>query len=390
MSDSSNPKPAMSVNSPQGDSILIFFGEAGTSEQQSRAEKLLSLTLNNTHHDDAKRSILRSAYQEFIDPGIKERKFAIGAYEATELKQLRDEEVPEYLFHRYRYLINPREKLIDDYPPVLQIEPSSICNFRCVFCYQTDKSFTRRSNGHMGTMDTRLFKNIIDQIEGNIGFITLASRGEPLLAKNLGEMLAYTSGKFSNVKLNTNASLLTEARAHEILSANVHTVVFSVDAAEEPLYSQLRVNGSLDVVYRNIEMFKEIKCKHYSSNPTITRVSGVYVDPEAQNLDSMKRFWSGLVDQLAFVQYFPWENIYVAKPSNVSDACSDLWRRMFVWWDGRVNPCDSDFRSCLAVGSVKESKISQLWLSREYKQLRDKHVGNSRGEITPCSTCTMK
>ena len=103
-------------------------------------------------------------------------------------------------------------------------------------------------------MDINLFKNIIDAAEGNIEFLSLASRGEPLVSKAINEMLIYTEGKFLNLKLNTNASLLTEEKIHSILSGGVKTVVFSADAADEKLYSELRVNGNLKTVLKNIEL----------------------------------------------------------------------------------------------------------------------------------------
>ena len=62
------------------------------------------------------------------------------------------------LIHRYRYEIYPQLKVKDDYPPYLQIEPTSICNYRCVFCYQTDNTFNKRSQGHMGHMNFETFK----------------------------------------------------------------------------------------------------------------------------------------------------------------------------------------------------------------------------------------
>ena len=48
----------------------------------------------------------------------------------------------------------------------------------------------------MGTMEYQDFKNIIDNIENKIQFVTLASRGEPLVSKSFSKMLDYTSGKF--------------------------------------------------------------------------------------------------------------------------------------------------------------------------------------------------
>ena len=77
-------------------------------------------------------------------------------------------------------------------------------------------------------------------------------------------MLEYTTDKFLNLKINTNASLLNEKAIHAILSGGVKTVVFSADAADKELYAKLRVNGNLDTILRNIENFNKIKETKYS------------------------------------------------------------------------------------------------------------------------------
>ena len=84
----------------------------------------------------------------------------------------------------------------------------------------------------MGTMTIDVFKKIIDEIENKVEFVTLASRGEPLVSNNIEKMLEYTRDKFLNLKINTNASLLNETKIHAILSNNVKTIVFSADAAD--------------------------------------------------------------------------------------------------------------------------------------------------------------
>ena len=193
----------------------------------------------------------------------KEDEFKLTKNIVDELEVTEKIDWPKYLLHRYRYEIYPDKKIIDDYPPYLQIEPSSICNYRCVFCFETDKSFTNLKNGFMGTMKVELFKDIIDQAVGNVEFISLASRGEPLVAKDFDKMIQYTNDKFLNLKINTNASLLTEKKCHSILSSGVKTLVFSADAADEKLYSKLRVNGNLKKVLKNIEMFNSIRNRHY-------------------------------------------------------------------------------------------------------------------------------
>ena len=108
----------------------------------------------------------------------------------------------------------PKEKKIYDFPIYLLIEPVSACNLRCVMCFQIDESFTSDS-GFMGNMDLNLFKKTIDEaVEGGTKAITLASRGEPTLHPHLGEMLEYCKGKFFELKINTNATLLNEKLIH--------------------------------------------------------------------------------------------------------------------------------------------------------------------------------
>jgi len=324
----------------------------------------------------------------FQSENIDRPKLKLTSNVLKEIKTLTSEELPRYLVHRYRYEIYPELKTVDNFPPYLQIEPTSICNYRCVFCYQTDNNFNKRSTGFMGHMKLKTFKQIIDQAEGNIEFISLASRGEPLLCPEIKEMLSYTRNKFLNLKINTNASLLDEEMSHSILESGVKTLVFSADAADKKLYSELRVNGKLEKILKNIKRFKEIKKKHYSKSKIITRVSGVKVNKK-QDLDEMEKYWGGLVDQVAFVNYVPWENVYKSEFSEVSKPCSDLWRRMFVWWDGKVNPCDVDYKSELSSGNILNNNISYLWKSEKYNKLRKKHLEKMRNKIAPCNRCVV-
>jgi radical SAM protein with 4Fe4S-binding SPASM domain len=338
----------------------------------------------------AHRQIFNQVCKDLLDLDMPENpsRFSLSPNVVDEIATYLDSDLPRYLVHRYRYEVYPQLKILDEYPPYLQIEPSSVCNFRCVFCFETDPTFTDKSNGFMGQMTLDLFKYIIDQAEGNVEFLSLASRGEPMICKDIVPMLEYTQGKFLNLKLNTNASLLDEEKCHAILAGGVKTIVFSADAAEEPLYSKFRVNGKLSVILENIELFQKIRQTEYPNLPVITRVSGVKFSDE-QDLDSMQKVWGGLVDQVAFVQYNPWENVYSQPTNGLDKACSDLWRRMFVWWDGKANPCDVDYKSTLSQGSIKQFDLSELWQSSRYKELRADHINSKRESRKPCSACTV-
>ena len=103
----------------------------------------------------------------------------------------------------------------------------------------------------------------------------------------------------------------------------------------------------------------------------------------------MIKLWNGLVDQVAFVDYNPWENSYEKEPNNIEEPCSDLWRRMFIWWDGKVNPCDVDYKSALCVDNVKNDSVSKIWNSVKYQEYRNNHLRKLRSEMSPCKSCTV-
>ena len=87
-------------------------------------------------------------------------KFNLKSNVIAEINTIADSDLPRYLVHRYRYEIFPQTKTIDNFPPYLQIEPTSICNYRCVFCFETDETFTNKKNGYMGQMQLDLFKKL--------------------------------------------------------------------------------------------------------------------------------------------------------------------------------------------------------------------------------------
>ncbi len=103
----------------------------------------------------------------------------------------------------------------------------------------------------------------------------------------------------------------------------------------------------------------------------------------------MEKVWGEKVDQVAFVDYMPWENVYKSKHSGIQSPCSDLWRRMFVWWDGKVNPCDVDYKSELSVGNIKDNNLSDLWKSIKYNNLRKRHMSKLRKNTSPCNKCVL-
>ena len=315
-----------------------------------------------------------------------QNKFKINKHEINELKSIEEDNISRYLVYRYKYRFFSKEKRVGKFPPCLQIEPTSVCNFRCIMCYQSDKSFSNKSKGFMSNMSLDLYKKIIDEVEGKVEAITLASRGEPTLNKDFKKMLNYSNKKFLALKINTNASMLDENMIHAILSTDIQSIIFSVDAADKETYEKIRVNGKFDKIMKNLKLFAQIRKDHYSKSKHIVKMSGVKISKN-QSMKSMERQFKELADVIAFVNYSPWESAYDNEPNDLKHACKELWTRMFVWADGKVNPCDYDYKSVLSKWNAKDTSISDIWNSREYNDLRQKHLNKKRNTIEPCVRC---
>ena len=295
----------------------------------------------------------------------------------------------DYLIFRYKFKTYPKQKIVSEFPIYLLIEPVSACNLRCIMCFQIDDSFT--SNRElMGSMDLELFKKIIDEAEVNgTKAITLASRGEPTMHPKLDEMLEYCSDKFYEFKINTNATKLTEKLCHRILQSGVTDVVFSVDSYKKDDYERIRVGGIFETVLDNIKKFGEIRKEFYPNSKCATRVSGVRVDKEL-DMSEFKKFWEEYVDHVVLVQMENrWDTYHNPLEVGAESPCDYLWERMYVWFDGKCNPCDADYKSELELGSIKKNSLKEIWHNRRFSEIREKHIRNQRNSCYPCDRCPI-
>lgn len=349
-------------------SVEFLMSKKDFSEIDIQAKQLIQ------HSDE-----LRELREEKFTPSLSELEYL--------LKAPQNLWIP-YLSFRQKFNSLASKKVKTPFPLYVLIEPTSICNLRCVMCFQIDKSFGGEKS-FMGRMGLDLFRDIVDQAyEGGTKAITLASRGDPTLNKNLGTMLEYMKGKFLEIKLNTNGTLLTDELSRSILNNHVTDLVFSIDSYEKDNYEKIRKKAKFDIVVKNLKRFMEIRKTEFPNHRTTVRVSGVKVDVK-QDKNKFYQFWSELVDYSVLVDLQERWDTYnnTILPNEKLSPCGDLFERMYIWWDGKVNPCDVDYKSTLAVGNVNEQTIKEIWNGFQYSELREKHLNGLRSEYSVCSKC---
>ena len=362
--------------------VINILSNLSINKLKQEDQKILEdikLSFENLNQDDL----------SFINKTDVSNKFNLTIQELNWLSKNPQSNWIKYLIYRYKFKVYPKRKIVTDFPQYILIEPTSVCNLRCIMCFQVDRSFSSNKK-YLGYMNLDLFRNIIDQAKNNdCNAITLASRGEPTLHKNFDQISKILHDSYLlDCKLNTNATMLNEKKINEILSANFSEVIFSVDAGTKETYEKIRYKGKFDKVVNNIKLFNSIRDRNFKNSNTVTRIAGVKILDE-QDLEQMEGFWSNLVDEVSIKSASERWDSYNNKVNSIKDPCMNLWTRMYVWYDGTVNPCDFDYKSFLAVGNANENLLKDIWKNQKYNKLRENHLNNLRGKHNPCDRCPI-
>ncbi|MEK7590510.1 MAG: radical SAM protein [Patescibacteria group bacterium] len=301
----------------------------------------------------------------------------------------------KYLTYRYKLKKWANNFFLPDFAPVLHLESSLRCNLMCTMCYQSDsvlQSMIKESSAKHMKWD--LFTKIIDEASAlNCCAVVFAGRGEPTLNPRFSEMLKYCHEKgILDIKFNTNAMTMTEKMAREWLSMKTPlTIVFSVDAADKETFEKIRIGASFDKVVNNIKMFNRIRNDEFPDSPVRTRIHMVMFH-DKQDVKQAQDFWAPLVDEFSArnANCEQAGNVYQDGPKNVCPGkiCRAPFTRFYVWADGTVNPCESDYLSHLQIGSAYSESLRDLWNGPRMMKLRIAHMNGNKNNYYPCNGCS--
>ena len=291
---------------------------------------------------------------------------------------------PRYLAYRRRWMENPRNFVVEDFPIHLDIEATNRCNLKCVFC---DK-LPYLSPDEFGDMEYGLYTRVIDEgSEKGLCSIKLSYRGEPLLHSRLSDMIAYARKKgILDVYFNTNAMLLTESKSRELIEAGLIRISISVEGTDELAFEQARIGARFDRIKRNAETLLSLREAMGVDFPKV-RIQTVTLP--GIDLEEYSHYWSPYCDETAAIDYKEAEKR--DETLVASDwACPQLWQRMTIEWDGRIMPCNNDDYRHLSPGNVKDISIFNAWNAQVAKNARELHMHGRSHELLSCNGCPWR
>ena len=299
-----------------------------------------------------------------------------------------------------------------------------------------------------GFMKFELFKKIIDsaaELGEEWNEISPFWYGESLLHPQFPKFMRYLAEKntqhhiFRILGLHTNGILLEGENAEALLDSleafpGISKILFSLDAATEGTYSNIRRGGDFKRVLKNIDHFvNEIKRKEMNN----VRLAFQFIVQE-ENKDEAGDFlsyWSRYLDEkkipFRVSSDWGWGNfednhfaiffraldgsdeereknnqlhrevvsqlIPQAKPKNGGASkpvyphpCSSLFRSPFIQWNGEVSVCCADSAMTIKAGDFNKQSLKEIWHGRTITDMRLAHIlGDSSHFTMRCRSCSQ-
>ena len=152
-------------------------------------------------------------------------------------------------------------------PHKLQVEVTASCNLRCRMCIVRYRPTLPRS-ASMPLADLRRLLEAMPSVRE----LVLQGIGEPLLAPDLYEMVAFASRRGIFVEFNSNATLLTRRAGERLIDAGLSALHISLDGATKETYEFVRDGARFETVERNITGFMNLRRGRRAERPSVSLV----------------------------------------------------------------------------------------------------------------------
>jgi len=140
--------------------------------------------------------------------------------------------------------------------PVIVYNTTSVCNLKCMHCYTSSKCDLIEDE-----LTTNQAKNMLSQLADINCPVVLFSGGEPLLRKDIFQLLTHTRKLGIRSVLSTNGTLIDPETAKKIVDADVGYVGVSIDG-DENVHDKFRQSqGSFKAAIRGIENCRKLRIK---------------------------------------------------------------------------------------------------------------------------------
>lgn len=297
-------------------------------------------------------------------------------------------------------------------PTFVSIEPANFCQLHCPECpvgnSQIRSAETGENYAHherKSVMEWQDYLAILGKISPVIHTLILHWQGEPLLNKNIAEMVRAAKAEGLYVMLSTNGQLLNEELARSLYDAGLDRIVISIDGFSQETYEKYRAEGSLkkamDSLRHRSAKVIELQTLALRSNESewpwirshfrqlgadqFTLKTAQFYDYENGNeqMPTDSRFCryqkdkNGRYSLKKNLRILP-NSLYPIFAKIHAHSCHRLWTGCVISTSGNVYPCCYDKAHSYPMGNLLTQSLEEVWHSDAANSFRHTFVhGNS-------------
>jgi radical SAM protein with 4Fe4S-binding SPASM domain len=307
-------------------------------------------------------------------------------------------------------------------PVFFTIETINSCNFRCIYCPQSDPE-NHFVNGR-GIMSLDTFKRIIANLRSafDLRIVSLHRDGEPLLNKHLEDYIRHLTDLGTCVTVSSNCSLIPEQRAKSLIASGLRMVGTDFCAHAE-LYEQMRARGIWRETLAGMRNLLQAAAEAKADFRLVIKDIATDGQPREQAkpiMEETRRLFTRERDRVTVIPvYFHnalGESLVSIKatstdstqppamatvagvnggtgqngsPAGFYTLCHQPWVNLTVDFAGRVVGCCRDLRSEYIVGNLLEESAADIWNGERMKRLRRALAEKQPREINICNACDV-
>ena len=276
--------------------------------------------------------------------------------------------------------IDSSEKFTHLLPNIFAVETFLGCDLKCPECAIGGNFITRKK----GSMTFKKFEIIAEKIRPLCKYLYLHLWGEPLLNKEIFEMIKYSSS-FTKTNISTNANSLTEDKAEELILSGVTDIIVSIDGVTQEVYEKYRVGGNVRKAIKTLTILRDLNFKYGKKTNIIPQF--IVMEHNQHEMNDFKELCESL--QLVPVFKSPYIRNHRSKfsvsdnPQFIRPHCKDIEslrdemkkcqsvKNVFnILLDGSVVGCCHDYEKFTFFGNIFEQDVIPIWNSEEFRKFR--------------------
>lgn len=303
-------------------------------------------------------------------------------------------------------------------PSLLIVHPTNRCNQNCYMCFTQPRIKKANQRDGVELSGEKILELISDAKNWGVERIWFTGGGEPLLRREIHEMLRKVKSLGLKGLMSTNGTLLDEKIGTLLIELQWDQIIFSIDAATPESYGLIRGGDYLGKITSNIRRLSQLKKEHSSSKPEMI-IYTVVLPENYSTLDKIIEFGHSIgVSKVIFGNAFPESPTSILTPQQEEEAkesykraselakklgvktniqlflkkryylenliCTKPWTQMGIRFDGNVEPCAL---STELMGNVNRNSLQNIWGGAEYGEIRKKRFNREFAKY--CDNCDI-